>query len=285
MNFYLSTKDYNRKYSNIEFRYLICKKCGTISLDNIPNNYKFIYKDSYYSTKTKIQIIKDNKNRIAYLNKLNLKKKSSIIEIGSGYGEFLYSTKLKGYKPIGYDINPKLNEFTMSNYGIKTITNKKISSIKKKFDLIVSFHSLEHFENPKNAINLICKLAKKNTHVIFSLPNTRSIGFRILKDKWPHLDAPRHIHLIDFNLIIKMLKKKKFELVSLDTNDPDSRYNNRLSYAMYFANILSKKSFFELNKYLRFFYNLMGLITIILLFPIESRNYNSSCYTVIFQKK
>ena len=34
----LSTKDYNRKKSNLEFHYNQCLKCKTINLVNIPND-------------------------------------------------------------------------------------------------------------------------------------------------------------------------------------------------------------------------------------------------------
>ena len=285
IEFFLSTFDYNRRYSKKKYKYFKCPNCQTIVLKNFPKNNSLAYRDGYYKTKNKNQIFKDNKNRIDYLLKLNLKKNSNILEIGSGYGEFLYCAKTLGYNPIGLDINPKLNNFTIKNYNIKTIINRKISSFKKKFDLIVSWHSLEHFENPKNILTSISKMIKKNGYLILSLPNPRSLGFKILKSKWPHLDAPRHRTLIDIKIIQKFFENKNFETILKTTNDKDSRYNNRLSYAIYVSNLFNSKSFFKIKKIERNFFHLVGVFLSMLFFPLENIKYNGSCYNIVLKKK
>ncbi len=285
MKFFFETKDYNRKYSNLVFEYYFCKECKTISLKNIPRKKEYLYQDNYYSTKSKIAILKDNMNRILYLRKINLKKKSNIFEIGSGYGEFLYCAKKEGFNPTGFDINPKLNKYTMKNYKIKTITKKNISQVKKKYDLIVSWHSLEHFKNPFSTLKALDKLCKKNSYIILSLPNIRAFGFKLLKEKWPHIDAPRHINLIDFETIIKIFEKKNYELIDIKTNDDDSKYNNRLSYAIFFSNFFNNKSFFNLNKFMKYIFQLLGIIARIIFIPLEERKLNGSSYNIILKKK
>tara|TARA_A100001011_G_C14304299_1_gene842334 strand:+ start:1452 stop:2342 length:891 start_codon:yes stop_codon:yes gene_type:complete len=285
LKFFLTSYDHNRKYTKYKFNYYKCTGCNTITLTNFPKKISSVYKNSYYSVKNKNQILKDNINRIQYLQNLNLKKKSDILEIGSGPGEFLYCAKKLGFNPVGLDINPKLSNFTKKNYDIETITNKKISSIKKKYSLIVSWHSLEHFEHPFDVLLSITKIVKKNGFVILSLPNPKSFGFKMLKSKWPHLDAPRHRNLIDIKTIQNFFENKKFKTLLTTTNDKDSKYNNRLSYSIFLYNILFSKSFFEANKIEKFVFNLMGLFVSIFFYPIENSRNNGSTFNIVLKKK
>ena len=101
MKFFFETKDYNRKYSNLVFEYYFCKECKTISLKNIPRKNEYLYQDNYYSTKSKIAILKDNMNRILYLRKINLKKNQIYLKMDQVMGSFYTVQKKRGLIPQG----------------------------------------------------------------------------------------------------------------------------------------------------------------------------------------
>jgi len=280
----LSTKDYNRKKSNLEFQYNQCLKCKTINLVNVPNDINKFYKIDYHNIKDKKLILRDNKCKIQYLLNLNLKKKNEILDIGSGYGEFLYCAKVFGYKPEGFDLSADAARYTLKNFNIKTHVGISIKDLKKKYNLITMWQSLEHFKNPKSTIKQLISKVKMGGYVILSLPNPSSLGFKLFKSKWPHLDAPRHLYLIESQYLISLFLKKKFRLILKTSNDLDSKYNNRISYSIFISNFYNKKNFFNLNKFHRYFLNIIGLIIEKLLFFFENKNFQGSCYTLIFKK-
>jgi 2-polyprenyl-3-methyl-5-hydroxy-6-metoxy-1,4-benzoquinol methylase len=282
--YFLSTKDYNRKKSNLKFQYNRCLKCKTINLVNIPNDINKFYTIDYHNIKDKKLILRDNKSKIQYLLNLNLKKKDAILDIGSSYGEFLYCAKVFGYKPEGFDLSADAARYTIKNFNIKTHVGISIKDLKKKYNLITMWQSLEHFKNPKSTINQLISKVKMGGYVILSLPNPCSLGFKLFKSKWPHLDAPRHSYLIESQYLVSLFLKKKFRLILKTSNDLDSKYNNRISYSILISNFYNKKNFFNLNKLHRYFLNIIGLIIEKILFFFENKNFQGSCYTLIFKK-
>ena len=281
----LSTKDYNRKTSDLKFDYNQCLKCKTINLVSIPNDINKFYRVDYHNIKDKKLILRDNKNKIKHLLNLNLKKKNEILDIGSGYGEFLYCAKVFGYKPEGFDLSVDAAKYTLKNFNIKTHVNINIKNLKKKYNLITMWQSLEHFKNPKLVIKQLINKVKMGGYVILSLPNPSSLGFKLFKSKWPHLDAPRHLYLIKSQILINLFLKNKYKLILKTSNDLDSKYNNRLSYSILISNFYNKKSFFNLNKLHRMLLSIIGLIISKILYFFENKNFHGSCYTLIFKKK
>jgi 2-polyprenyl-3-methyl-5-hydroxy-6-metoxy-1,4-benzoquinol methylase len=282
--FFFFTYDYNRNFSKKKYRYNKCLKCGTISLVNPPKVKSYYYQDNYHEISSKLNIWKNNINRIAYLKKLQLKKNSSLLDIGSGYGDFLYCSKKLGFKSEGLDIDKKLNDFTKKNYNIKTIIEKKFSKIKKKYDIIVAWHSIEHFPNAKKIIDFIIKRLKIGGHTIISMPNPSAFGFKLLKNKWVHIDAPRHKHLIEMKFLKKYFEFNKFKIILSTTNDDDAKYNNRLAYAVFISNIFSSYSFFQKKNLVKKIYHAMGNILRIFFFLFENSHSKGSAYTLILKK-
>ena len=79
------------------------------------------------------------------------------------------------------------------------------------------------------------------------MPNPDAYGFRLFKEKWVHVDAPRHQNLINLNFLKNYLIQKNCKIILSTTKDDDAKYNNRLSWAFYVCRIFSKKNCF-INK-------------------------------------
>jgi hypothetical protein len=61
--------------------------------------------------------------------------------------------------------------------------------------VLTLFHVLEHLPGPEVLLReLIAANVEKGGLVVFEVPNIKSLQSRIAKDKWIHLDVPRHIH-------------------------------------------------------------------------------------------
>jgi SAM-dependent methyltransferase len=60
------------------------------------------------------------------------------------------------------------------------------------FDLITFWHVLEHLDDPKLALTEARRLVKAGGRVVVAVPNIESWQAGVFKERWLHLDVPRH---------------------------------------------------------------------------------------------
>lgn len=117
-----------------------------------------------------------------YLSNL-VKKDAEILEIGCGWGPFIYALKKLGYSNIeAIDVIPECCEFVNREFGINIVCSDAInyfaSKINKKFDVIVAFDVVEHL-NKMEIIFLMQKIyesLKDNGVFIMRVPNGGSLN-------------------------------------------------------------------------------------------------------------
>jgi SAM-dependent methyltransferase len=107
---------------------------------------------------------------IEYIKRNNI---NSILEIGCGNGDFLNLCKSSGINCVGLDLTEESVQKCKNN-GLKvhccTIEDYlKMENVDKKFDMVVSFHTLEHVDDPVSYINDNLKLSNR---VLVSTPLT-----------------------------------------------------------------------------------------------------------------
>lgn len=207
--------------SNENFPLYLCQHCGAYFLDNIetkPHYYSQYYPESYYSNRA--HFLDNFLNFIFYQPKLNLinhyfvsKKNISVLDIGCGTGEFLKYLPKKIIKS-GVEINSQaLKYIDQSQINLYIGNLNEIDFKKQQFDCIVLFHVLEHLPDPQKSLKIIHKLLKKNGLLVFSVPNSDSLGFKVGKQNYFHLDSPRHLFIPNFENIKILLSKTGFHQI------------------------------------------------------------------------
>ena len=217
-----------RLLSKGNFNVCECKKCKIVFTDvNVNDNYyNRYYLEDYYHDGGYSFII----NKIlffcikySFLEKLRLIKRykaegSNILEIGCGKGDFLNRLP-KYFNKYAVEINQKACEYIRKYYKDIIVYDKEIdaSFLKDKrnfYDLIVMRQSFEHINNPKIFLNSLAQLLKKDGVLILEVPNQRSLGFRLTKKYWFHLDTPRHLFHYNYQSLQQLLKKCNFKIVN-----------------------------------------------------------------------
>jgi len=94
----------------------------------------------------------------------------SIFEFGCSEGMLLHILKQRGFDVLGNEVNPIAQE-SQKILGI-TILPDPIEKLKieKRFDLIMSFHVMEHLVDPDFVLEKICKFAKPNGKILLHIP-------------------------------------------------------------------------------------------------------------------
>lgn len=119
-----------------------------------------------------------------------------LLDVGCGSGAFLDSVRAGvGCQVEGIDISEKAVEVALKSYGLNifhgTIAEAPFED--ESFDAITAWWYLEHIPNPNEAVAQMSRLLRRGGTCVIGVPNHRSFWARVFKDKWYHLDCPRHL--------------------------------------------------------------------------------------------
>ena len=164
------------------------------------------------------------KNILSQISKYIPKKKNdkfSIFEFGCGSGVDLSILKnfYKQKRVSGFDIDEETVNLGRNLLKLNLYSGhlSKIIKKKKKFNLIYSFHTIEHLSNPVKQIKLIYKLLRKNVILVINCPNSSSFTSYILGKKWQWLIPPAHIHYFTTSSLKRTLMMCGFKDIKIST--------------------------------------------------------------------
>jgi len=197
-----------RPYLTIDsFDIVTCKNCGLAYLRNPSpvandletyNNYfrnataNYYHKDAANAAlRTLWQI---NEQRLRWIQQA--KPEGSLLDVGSGRGEFLSHASQSGYEATGVEISPIAAAFCEAHYHIKTyVQNIEQQPLHgRKYDVITMWHVLEHFRNPLKVLQQIRDRMNDAGFLFIEVPNIESLKFKLSPRTTKFLGGnhPRH---------------------------------------------------------------------------------------------
>ncbi|MHA1733725.1 MAG: class I SAM-dependent methyltransferase, partial [Promethearchaeota archaeon] len=216
-----------------------CKSCGLVFLEQSQDKEEIesFYRNEYRKIKTlpvrtpekfnSDKVIRnDVKNRTEFILKNFDINKKKILEIGSATGNLLKNLLEKGAKEVvGIELGLEYAEFAR-NTGISTYT-KPLEELKiiEEFDLILAFHTIEHFVDPLMQIGAIYEAIKPNGVFMGEVPNQNDWRITIFDDevvKRFHYD-PNHYYYFSQETLGNYLRKLNFRNIKFNTVE---RYNS-----------------------------------------------------------
>ncbi len=228
-----------------------CQNCGLGFTSNLSPHFGSYHGDDSYVEEEELfrNIFLKRVKKI-----LQFKKKGSALEIGCSTGLMLSLLKDKGFNVEGVEISKKAARMAQKR-GIDVII-KPFEEIffKKKYDLIIFNHTLEHLKNPFQALEKSQKILIKNGLLYIDLPNFDSLSASFLKKKWPYLLPDEHLwHFTEKSLKL-LFNKLNLKIVYVEKSSGILNLDNPYLELW--------QSFFNLKK--RFITNLATLPTAIL---------------------
>jgi SAM-dependent methyltransferase len=136
---------------------------------------------NYYSTRWE---------HLKILPTLNVKEK--VLEIGSGFGDFLKLLKAKGFKAEGIELNPEAIT-VCEKEGLKihsVLIDEFAKQYTSKFDVVCYFQVLEHITNVHDFLKDSLMTLKPGGKLIVGVPNNNPYLF--VNDKYHTLNLPPH---------------------------------------------------------------------------------------------
>jgi hypothetical protein len=82
------------------------------------------------------------------------------------------------------------------------------------------WHVLEHLPDPAEMLLAVAERLQPGGVLAIGVPNPGSLQFRLLRTRWAHLDAPRHLCLMPKDALVTHLQRLDMRLLESTTGDP-----------------------------------------------------------------
>lgn len=244
-------KNHRTEFLNLNFN--INKLTGTVQIHPRVPIKKLYFKPHGSGTIGKVW----QEHHSEFYKVIKKKIKNNILEIGGGHNsisKILGKTKKNlNINLTSFDPNGKI----LSNLNHKIIRdffnskNIKRYNIKKKYNLIVHSHLIEHIYSPMEFLSNIYKLLDSNGLHIFSIPNLK----KMIENGYANAMNFEHPYYLDESLLDYMLKQNGFKILKKKffksshsifyVTKKDDKNHKKINYNFFEKN---KKKFLNLKK-------------------------------------
>lgn len=168
-------------------------------ISHTDSNASFL--DKLYQGVKRFSIQKKVKLLNSFLSKTS--KKLTVLDIGSGTGDFLLGCKNSGFEVFG--VEPNVRAKSLSESKLDSMIYTDISELEEeKFDFITMWHVLEHIPNLSEYVVHLKSLLKEDGVLIVAVPNYKSYDAVYYEKFWAAFDVPRHLSHFSMNAISRL---------------------------------------------------------------------------------
>jgi 2-polyprenyl-3-methyl-5-hydroxy-6-metoxy-1,4-benzoquinol methylase len=135
-----------------------------------------------------------------------------LLDAGCGDGQFLSLAQNAGWRTTGFDRDPKAVESARIRCpdirlgGFETVLQERDC-----YDAITVSHVIEHVYHPKELLSDCYRLLKPGGFFWIETPNVDSYGHSEFKGDWRGLEPPRHLQLLSWNQLHRLLEEAGFD--------------------------------------------------------------------------
>ncbi len=172
-------------------------------------------------------------------------RKSNILDIGCGFGEFMMMAKKRGWKAKGIELSKyasgvaKKLDLDVFNGSIEK------AKFKEKFSVLTMFEVVEHLPDPLKTLKECGRFIKDDGIFVIQTGDADSMYARFKGKKWPYLLAG-HLHYFSRSTLTSMLKKAGFDVIHIYNGDEIS-----LGARFEFIHLLKKKGLMTNAEYVK----------------------------------
>ena len=230
----LTATDRNREVDDRTFSYHRCEACATIQLAGVPEDLGRYYDAAYHGVPTPGELRSHadlEAHKIALLRAHV--RPGRLVEIGPSFGAFSLAAR-----ETGFDVTAIERDVACCAYLEQTVGVRAIHSARPQDELaalppsrvIALWQVFEHLEHPQRVLEAAAANLEPGGVLAIAVPNPQSLGFRLLRSRWVHLDAPRHLALVPHATLVRRAVALGLEPLATVTTDPFARHCNRFAW-------------------------------------------------------
>lgn len=137
------------------------------------------------------------------------------LDLGTGGGVHAAMLKRLGWQVTGVEFDPAAAANAAERHGLTvqagTLEDARFPS--ESFDLISSFHVIEHLPDPVATLRECYRVLKPGRRIMLRTPNFDSLARREFGKYWRGLEAPRHLCLFNADSLKRALARAGFRCV------------------------------------------------------------------------
>jgi len=175
-----------------------CTNCFSTVINPIPVNLGIYYLDYHWIPKGSSwkRAVRACKNRLAVVNN-HASNSASILDVGAGSGAFVAAATKNGHLSFAIEqdgsCRKNIEEFMPGRVVGDLFAYEEVGYAVP--DVVTLWHVFEHIPDPSDFLAQVSRNFPATTKIIIEVPNAQSWLFKMMRSKWPHLDAPRHVFL------------------------------------------------------------------------------------------
>src|SRR5215471_2517862 len=158
----------------------------------------------------------------------NFRTSGRLLEVGCARGDFLRVAR-NSFDVSGVEPNPSLADDAEK---VAPIYRDVIETLPwRDFDVITSFHVIEHVDSPKRFVSAMADRIKHGGLLVLETPDIDSPPFRLMKAKWRQF-IPEHYFFFDHSTMSRLLTDCGFrveKIVRIGKHASAALILNRLS--------------------------------------------------------
>ena len=247
---FLLARDINRHITEEVFSYSQCTKCGLVFMDEIPEDIARYYSGGYQPIPASLGELRalahDEKYRLEPI--LRYKCSGKLLELGPWIGMFSSNAKDAGFDVTVVDMSADCVNFLENVLKVRAFQSDEpavtIANLDERFDVVVMWHCIEHFPRPWEVIQQIARVLQPGGVLLVALPNVESYECSVLKSRWTHIDAPRHLHFYPLTSLTSLCQENGLRCLEATTSDHLSRVLRRSSWRAVGKSLAPWSSFF-----------------------------------------
>jgi SAM-dependent methyltransferase len=156
-----------------------------------------------------------------------ISKPVSILDFGSGTGDFLQVCRAKGMKVAGVEPSEKARAISSARHGITPAPALQVST--SAVDVITAWHVLEHVPNVTDTLVTLRNALTENGTMFIAVPNPISADAKQYREYWAGYDVPRHLWHFSSKSMIGLLEQTGLTCIHIEPMKLDAYYVSLLS--------------------------------------------------------
>jgi SAM-dependent methyltransferase len=238
---FLRARDRNRESTDGWFDYLRCGRCASLFVWPAPQLTSDFYRGDYYrfGAGGEAPWERDPELRAIERSRIELLEAhvepGALIEIGSGAGGFAAAARDAGYAVTAIEMDPGCCDFLRRRVGVHVIQTDAPHAALAELGparVVAMWHVLEHLPNPREVLTVAASALEPGGVIAIGVPNLRALQFRLMRRRWAHLDAPRHLCLMTAEALAGLGRDLGLEQIALLGDDPFGRICDRFGWIM-----------------------------------------------------
>jgi len=152
--------------------------------------------------------------RVRQVEQFNANRKGRVLDVGCGPGFLLRQFQRAGWEVQGTELSAKSAAHAREILGLPIHVGDLLSANfpDAHFDAVVLWHVLEHLPSPQKTIVEVERILRPGGAFVAGVPNFGSLEARLARDRWFHLDVPRHLNHFTVPTLTWMLASAGFQV-------------------------------------------------------------------------